>query len=66
MPYSKFNLKPVVSEEYSDGEHSRHAVAIVKKTASIQNIADLKGTKACMPEKTAVGGKLLHRLTELK
>ncbi|XP_012252753.2 transferrin [Athalia rosae] len=45
-----FNLKPIVAEKYSEGAtklSEQAAVAVVKKTSTIQNLADLKTKKSC-------------------
>lgn len=45
----KFNLEPVVAEEYSD-DHKQYAVAVVKKSSSYQSLSDLKEKKACLSQ----------------
>lgn len=45
----KFNLEPVVAEEYSD-DHKQYAVAVVKKSSSYQSLSDLRNKKACLSQ----------------
>ncbi|XP_054265338.1 transferrin [Macrosteles quadrilineatus] len=43
---SKFQLTPVLKEEY-ENDHRTSAVAVVKKSSALQSWADLKAHKAC-------------------
>ncbi|XP_046625942.1 transferrin [Neodiprion virginianus] len=46
----EYDAKPIIAEKYGEGatkESERPAVAVVKKTSSINNLVDLKGKKSC-------------------
>ncbi|XP_076250329.1 transferrin 1 [Rhynchophorus ferrugineus] len=43
----QYNLKPVLAEQYGPAGGSYYAVAVVKKSSSINSFEDLKGKKSC-------------------
>ncbi|XP_012288841.1 transferrin isoform X2 [Orussus abietinus] len=47
---NKFNAKPIIAEKYGEGStkmSERPAVAIVKKGAAVNSLADLRGKRSC-------------------
>lgn len=66
MAQRKYNLKPIVAEQYSATGGSYYGVAVVRKDSSFQSFSDLRGAKSCHTGMSRTAGYIAPLYTLIK